>query len=212
MVRRVGLGIGHLGQHPCAHDALPLGVLGNLVRHIHIQAAAEQPAHAALRVARQPPVFHLRRLGLLPGAAAGCCGAAGFGVAALLPGAFLLPCAGFAALGVGSGPKTSAAFFGADARANSCTFGVPGQQVKTLRLAAGKKVHGEIVAQSGRGRHGIAFVLFGKLHEAVVGLGVDHGVFFNPADLVLFRLDLEKAPPVLQHFERLAVHHLAHPI
>ena len=73
-------------------------------------------------------------------------------------------------------------------------------------------MHGEVVAESGRGRYGIAFVLFGELHEAVVGLGVDHGVVFNPADLVLFRLDLEKAAPVLQHFERLAVDHLAHPI
>ena len=81
-----------------------------------------------------------------------------------------------------------------------------------LRLAARKQVHGEVVAQSRRGRYGIAFVLFGKLHEAVVGLAVDNGVFFNPPDLVFFRLDLEKAPPALQNFERLPVHHLAHPI
>ena len=48
--------------------------------------------------------------------------------------------------------------------------------------------------------------------NACIGLGVDHGPLFNPADLVLFGLHLEKAAAVLQHFQRLAVGHLGHAI
>ena len=73
-------------------------------------------------------------------------------------------------------------------------------------------MHGEVVAQSRRGRHWIVFVLLGEPHKPVVGLVVDHRALFNPADLVLFRLDLEKAPAMLQHFQRLPVDHLAHAV
>ena len=73
-------------------------------------------------------------------------------------------------------------------------------------------MHGKIVAEGGRGRHCIAFVRVGQPHKLVVGLRVDHGMFFNPADLLFFGLYFEKAAPMLQHFERLAVDHLAHPI
>ncbi|MGA3333838.1 MAG: hypothetical protein ABSC62_06700 [Terracidiphilus sp.] len=45
-----------------------------------------------------------------------------------------------------------------------------------------------------------------------MGLGVDHRSVFNPADLVLTRLDSKKAPAMLQDFERLPVYHLAHAV
>ena len=48
--------------------------------------------------------------------------------------------------------------------------------------------------------------------ECLVVLGVDDGVLFDPADLVLLRLHLEKAAAVLKHFELLAVLHLGYAI
>ena len=91
-------------------------------------------------------------------------------------------------------------------------LGVAGEQIEPLRFAAGKQVHGKVVAQRGRRRHGIVLALCGKLHKPVVGLLVDHGALFNPADLVLFGLDLEKAPCVFQNLQRLPVHHLANAV
>ena len=73
-------------------------------------------------------------------------------------------------------------------------------------------MHGKVVAQGCRGHHRGVLVFGGQLHKFVVRLLVDRGPLFNPADLVLVRLDLEKAPPVLQNLEGLAVHHLANAV
>ncbi len=56
-----GFGVGHLGEHVSAHDALAFGINADLVGNIHIDAAGEQPAGVALGVAHQPPVFHDHR-------------------------------------------------------------------------------------------------------------------------------------------------------
>jgi hypothetical protein len=61
VVGRAGLGVEDLVENVGSYVALALGIGTNLVRHIHIDAAGEQPAGVALRVAHQPPVFHYRR-------------------------------------------------------------------------------------------------------------------------------------------------------
>jgi hypothetical protein len=86
------------------------------------------------------------------------------------------------------------------------------QQIQMFRLASRQQVQIEIVAQHGGGCHRVFRVLAVQLREPVKRSGVDHRPLFNPADLVLGGLHLEKPPPVFQHFERLAVHHLAHAI
>ncbi len=48
----------------------------------------------------------------------------------------------------------------------------------------------------------------GHLREPVVGLAINHGPLFNPADLALVCLDLQEPPPMLQHLERLPIRHL----
>ena len=52
----------------------------------------------------------------------------------------------------------------------------------------------------------------GELAESGVGFGVDNSALFNPADLVFLGLDAEKTAAVLEHFKRLPVPHLGHPI
>ena len=66
-------------------------------------------------------------------------------------------------------------------------------------------MHVEIVAQSGGGGSWILLVILGELGESVVCLAVDDGAFFNPADLVLLGLYLDKAAAVFEDFKLLAV-------
>jgi len=76
-----------------------------------------------------------------------------------------------------------------------------------LRFAPGQDVQVKVVAQSGSGDNRILFVLVGKLDERVVSLAVDDGALFNPSDLVLLSLNLEKPAAVLKDFKRLSVGH-----
>jgi hypothetical protein len=50
-------------------------------------------------------------------------------------------------------------------------------------------------------------VIFGEFREFLVGLIVDDGAFFNPADFILLRLHFEKPAVVFENFELLAVGH-----
>ena len=150
----------------------------------------EQPTHVALRVARQPPVFHLRRLGFFHGRGRGSLRRQRLRVAGCWRA---LACHGGFARIRRQWPKDLRRLFGSRRPHQQLHLGVAGQQIKTLRFAARKQMHGKVVAQCCRGRHGIVFALRGKLHKPVVRLLVDHGSLFNPADLVLVGLDLEKA-------------------
>ena len=58
VIGNVGFGIVDSGKDVSTHDALPLGILPNLVGHIDVHTTTEQPARASLAVANQPPVFH----------------------------------------------------------------------------------------------------------------------------------------------------------
>jgi len=69
-----------------------------------------------------------------------------------------------------------------------------------------------VVADNGGGHDRVLFVLRGELDERVGSFGIDYGVLFNPADLVLLSLDLEKAAAALEDFKLLAVRHLGHAI
>jgi hypothetical protein len=53
-------------------------------------------------------------------------------------------------------------------------------------------VHVEIVAESSASGYGVVLVLVNQLLEGIGGFGVDDCVFFNPPDLILCGLDLEK--------------------
>jgi len=55
-------------------------------------------------------------------------------------------------------------------------------------------------------------MLISKLNKGFVGLGVDYGMLFDPADLVLLGLDLEEAAGVVENFQLLTVDHLAYAI
>ena len=91
-------------------------------------------------------------------------------------------------------------------------LGVGGQQVKMLRLPAGEKVQIKLVAQGGGGDYRVLLVKGGKLDKRGISISVDDGPLFNPAHLVLFGSHLEKAPAMIEHFQRLAVGHLGHAI
>ena len=81
-----------------------------------------------------------------------------------------------------------------------------------LRIAAGRDVQINVVADRSCGHDRILFVLGGELNKGIAGLGVDNGALFNPADLVLLGSDLEEAPAAFEDFELLPVHHLGHAI
>jgi hypothetical protein len=70
----------------------------------------------------------------------------------------------------------------------------------------------DVVAENGGGDHRVLLVLTCKPIEGAEGLAVDYGPLFNPADLVLLGLYLEKAMAVSEYLERLAVDHLGHPV
>ena len=70
----------------------------------------------------------------------------------------------------------------------------------------------DVVAENGGGDHRILFVLVGKLIEGTESFAVDHGSLFNPADLVLLGLYLQKAAAMLEYIEGLAVDHFGHAI
>ncbi len=84
-------------------------------------------------------------------------------------------------------------------------LGVAGKQIEVIRIATGKNVHVEVVAESGGGGSGVVFVRGGELNEGLAGVGVDDGALLNPADLVLLGFDLEKTAVALEDLERLAV-------
>ncbi len=48
------------------------------------------------------------------------------------------------------------------------------------------------------------------LDESVVSVAIDDGTLFNPADLVLVCLHLEKSPVALQNLKRLSIHDFGH--
>ena len=84
-------------------------------------------------------------------------------------------------------------------------LGVTRKQEKTIGVATGSDVQIHIVAEYGVSDYRVLLVLCGELRERVIQLAVDNGVFFNPTDLVFLRLDLEEAPAVFEHLERLPV-------
>ena len=69
-----------------------------------------------------------------------------------------------------------------------------------------------VIPQRARRNHRILLVFRAHLRKRVVGLGVDHRTFFNPACLVLFCLDAQKSATVLQHFQRLPVDNQPHAV
>ncbi len=102
--------------------------------------------------------------------------------------------------------------FGNRGAGQKLNLGVGGQQIKMLRLPAGQDVEIKIVAQGCGGDYGVFLVLAGKLDKSVIVYIVDDRPLFNPADLVLLGFHLEEAAAVLQHLQRLAVHHFGHAI
>ena len=77
-------------------------------------------------------------------------------------------------------------------------------------FAPGQNMHVQVVVQGCRGCHRVALVLFCQLRKGVVGLCVDDGPLFNPANLVLLSFHPEKTAVTFEHLERLPVHHLGH--
>ena len=86
------------------------------------------------------------------------------------------------------------------------------KQVEAWCFAPREQVHGKVVAQCGRGRHRIVLMQLAEFRESVVGLFVDHGALFNPADLVLVGLYLQEALGMIKHLEWLTVPNLAHTV
>ena len=70
----------------------------------------------------------------------------------------------------------------------------------------------DVVAQRTRCDHRILLMLRSQVRKAVVGLGVDDGALFDPADFVLLRLHPQKSASVFEDFERLPVHNFAYAI
>jgi hypothetical protein len=81
-----------------------------------------------------------------------------------------------------------------------------------LGLPAWQDVQIDVVAENGGSDYRVLLVLAGEQIEGAEGLAIDHGSFFNPADLVLLGLYLQKAVAAPKHLERLAVHHLSYAI
>ena len=73
-------------------------------------------------------------------------------------------------------------------------------------------MHGQIVAQGGRGGHGVVFVLIGQLHKSLVGFRIDDRPLFDPPNLVFVRFDFVEAPVVVEHFKLLAIGDLANAV
>ena len=79
-----------------------------------------------------------------------------------------------------------------------------------LGFAARQHVHVEVVVQGRRRCHRVVLMRRRQLRKGLVGLLVDHRTLFDPADLILLRLDLQESLAAFEHLQRLPVHHLGH--
>ena len=208
VVRSRGLGVVNLVQHVCAHVPLALAISANLVGHIHIHAAGQQPTGTALPVAHQPPVFQHRRFGIgQPGnmrCARGRCLRSG-----ILRGSFCSLARPQRRLG---SPLRHGRNLGNRGSRQKLNLSVRRQKIEPFRLAAGRQMQVDVVAHHAGGHHRVRLVLNAKLIKSIEGLGVDYRPLLNPSDLVLLCLHLEKAAAMLQHLQRLAIGHLGHAV
>ena len=70
----------------------------------------------------------------------------------------------------------------------------------------------DFIAQATGCNHWILLVLRREILKRFVLVGVNDSSLFEPANFILFGLYPQKAASVLEHLERLTIHHLAHSV
>src|SRR5690349_16880481 len=154
--------VGHLVKHEGADDALAFSVLSDVERDINIHHAGQHPAHAAIGVAHQPPVFE-RRLGRH-----------GFA-------------ADIFAHGNGGGLR-----LGGGGTLENLHLGAGFELIEVLRIAIGSDVNVGVVIGGAGGHDGSVAVVGGHLFHLIKDVLPDEITLFDPAFFAFGSADAHK--------------------